>query len=163
MILAQSSEGSQCPKYCLTSCRTYGLKRQQRLHLIFKNLFSFQKESKSQCGVEWSCQDCNWKNPHSKRSSTVRVCEEPWWARLFTAHNPWAVHDLADTLLKGTAALLGLVPRHKVLFPEPFVLPSLQLGARVPSQMFCPPTLSDRDDLNTIKSFEKGKITDEGI
>lgn len=69
------------------------------------------------------------------------------------------------TLLRGMAALLGLVPvpKHYVLFPEPFVPLSLQLGARVPSQMFCPPTLSDRDDLNATKSFEKGKITDEGI
>lgn len=82
---------------------------------------------------------------------------------MFTAHKPCAAHGLADTLLKGTAALLGLVPKHSALFPEPFVPLSLQLGARVPSQMFCPPTLSDRDDLNTTKSFEKGKITDEGI
>lgn len=43
------------------------------------------------------------------------------------------------------------------------MLPSLQLGARVPSQMFCPPTLSERDDLNTTEAFENGKITEEGI
>lgn len=63
-------------------------------------------------------------------------------------------------MVKGTAAILGLIPKHNVLFPEPFMLPSLQLGARVPSQMFCPPTLSDRDDLNTTETFEKGKITE---
>lgn len=91
------------------------------------------------------------------------MCQEPWLARLFTAHNRWAIHDFADTMVKGTAAVLGLVPKQNVLFPQPFMLPSLQLGARVPSQMFCPPTLSDRDDLNTTKTSEKGKSTEEGI
>jgi len=66
-------------------------------------------------------------------------------------------------MVKGTAAVLGLFPKHNVLFPEPFMQPSLQLGARVPSQMFCPPILSDRDDVNTTETFEKEKITEESI
>lgn len=66
-------------------------------------------------------------------------------------------------MVKGMVAIFGLIRKHNILFPEPFVLPSLQLGTRVPSQMFCPPTLSDRDDLNTIETFEKGKITEESI
>lgn len=77
MIPAQSSEESQCPKHCLTSHRTYGLKWQQRLHFIFKNLFHFQKESKSQCDANDPVRTVIGKNPHSKRSSTVTVCEEP--------------------------------------------------------------------------------------
>lgn len=89
--------------------------------------------------------------------------EEPWLAKLFTAHRRPASHSFADTTVKDTAAVPGLVPKHHVLFPEPFVRPSLQLGAGVPPQMLRPPTLSSRDSLNTTETFEKGKITEEGI
>ena len=96
---------------------------------------------------------------NAQLSPCAKSLDEPGCLLLTTVE----LFTTADTMVKGTAAVLGLVPKHNVLFPEPFILPSLQLGARVPSQMFCPPTLSDRDDLNTTETFEKGKITEEAI
>lgn len=80
MIPTQSSEESQCPKYCPTSCRTYGLKWQQRLHLIFKNLFHFQKESKSQCDANDPVRTVIGKIPtvrEAQLSQFVKSLDEP--------------------------------------------------------------------------------------
>lgn len=49
------------------------------------------------------------------RNAEPSPCAKSHDATLFTAHNHWAIHNFTDTMVKGTAAVLGLVPKHNIV------------------------------------------------
>lgn len=49
------------------------------------------------------------------RNAEPSPCAKSRDARLFTARDHWAIHNFADTMAKGTAAILGLLPKHNIV------------------------------------------------